>query len=432
MTEYWVSQARHWCEYCKIYINGSKPSIAYHENGRKHKEAVEFFLREMRKRGRERRAEQHELNAELAKIERSAKAAFEQQDGGGGARLGTAAAPAAGDRATRLAELEHTIHAAKLLQRGDASRALPPGWRMRSNPDGKVYYVNESTGEVTWEKPASEALTSQAAGATSGDHEAACDTNACIASSCASSDTPLLEGWQRGYNESGVPYFYNVSLGVTQWEMPTLEGAGSKGTEGGEAKRADKTASDAKDAQAESEAESNAEVVQARGVDVRGSGTETSAADSELERPASDPALADEPAALEELVAAAEEQSTLEAANPEDGGPNIQTSADVEGQIDTATGFGSWTVVEPPTEGSSSTRQPRQKKPRFARGDEDEEEAQEVFDTLKAHYPVPEELLAATEAAKSAEAARRAAAPVEVVQFNKRRNKGSFRKKIGL
>ena len=35
MTEYWVSQARHWCEYCKIYINGSKSSIAFHEQGRK-------------------------------------------------------------------------------------------------------------------------------------------------------------------------------------------------------------------------------------------------------------------------------------------------------------------------------------------------------------------------------------------------------------
>ena len=44
MTEYWVSQARHWCEYCKIFINGSKPSIAFHENGRKHKEIVELLI----------------------------------------------------------------------------------------------------------------------------------------------------------------------------------------------------------------------------------------------------------------------------------------------------------------------------------------------------------------------------------------------------
>ena len=57
MTEYWVSQARHWCEYCKIYINGSKSSIAFHEQGRKHKEIVELFLKDMRKRNRERKIE---------------------------------------------------------------------------------------------------------------------------------------------------------------------------------------------------------------------------------------------------------------------------------------------------------------------------------------------------------------------------------------
>ena len=72
MTEYWVSQARHWCEYCKIYINGSKSSIAFHEQGRKHKEIVELFLKDMRKRNRERKIERQDLDRELAKIERDA------------------------------------------------------------------------------------------------------------------------------------------------------------------------------------------------------------------------------------------------------------------------------------------------------------------------------------------------------------------------
>ncbi len=65
-----MSQARHWCEYCKIFINGSKPSIQFHENGRKHKEIVELFMKDMRKRGRDRQAEEKELNRELEKIER--------------------------------------------------------------------------------------------------------------------------------------------------------------------------------------------------------------------------------------------------------------------------------------------------------------------------------------------------------------------------
>ena len=55
MTEYWVSQAKHWCEYCRIYIGGSKQSIAFHEAGKKHKEIVELSLNDMRMRGREKR-----------------------------------------------------------------------------------------------------------------------------------------------------------------------------------------------------------------------------------------------------------------------------------------------------------------------------------------------------------------------------------------
>ena len=83
MTEYWVSQARHWCEYCKIYINGSKSSIAFHEQGRKHKEIVELFLKDMRKRNRERKIERQDLDRELAKIERDAAKAYQQQDNAG-------------------------------------------------------------------------------------------------------------------------------------------------------------------------------------------------------------------------------------------------------------------------------------------------------------------------------------------------------------
>ena len=30
---------------------------------------------------------------------------------------------------------------------------LPPNWRLATDEDGKVYYFNELTDEVKWEKP---------------------------------------------------------------------------------------------------------------------------------------------------------------------------------------------------------------------------------------------------------------------------------------
>ncbi|CAJ0762325.1 17750_t:CDS:2, partial [Entrophospora sp. SA101] len=44
-SEYWISQKKHWCQYCKIYITDNKPSRNMHENGKKHKDNVEKFLR---------------------------------------------------------------------------------------------------------------------------------------------------------------------------------------------------------------------------------------------------------------------------------------------------------------------------------------------------------------------------------------------------
>ncbi|CAI7771548.1 unnamed protein product [Closterium sp. NIES-53] len=40
MTEYWVSQGQHWCEYCRIFLANNAASIRMHEGGTKHKEAV--------------------------------------------------------------------------------------------------------------------------------------------------------------------------------------------------------------------------------------------------------------------------------------------------------------------------------------------------------------------------------------------------------
>ena len=95
MTEYWVSQAKHWCEYCRIFIGGSKQSIAFHENGKKHKEIVAMSLKDMRKRGRERRMEKDDMDKEMAKIERAAMKDFVAQDlAGFGHRRSPAAATA--------------------------------------------------------------------------------------------------------------------------------------------------------------------------------------------------------------------------------------------------------------------------------------------------------------------------------------------------
>lgn len=53
MTEYWVSQPKHWCEYCRCWIQNNPGSILHHEQGTRHKEQVELKLAQIRKSERE-------------------------------------------------------------------------------------------------------------------------------------------------------------------------------------------------------------------------------------------------------------------------------------------------------------------------------------------------------------------------------------------
>jgi hypothetical protein len=36
MTEFWVSNAKHYCKHCKVWMQGDKVSIKNHEVGKRH------------------------------------------------------------------------------------------------------------------------------------------------------------------------------------------------------------------------------------------------------------------------------------------------------------------------------------------------------------------------------------------------------------
>uniref|UniRef100_A0A061QZT2 WW domain-binding protein 4 n=1 Tax=Tetraselmis sp. GSL018 TaxID=582737 RepID=A0A061QZT2_9CHLO len=78
MTEFWVSQKRHWCEYCKVWLNDTISARSTHENGVKHQENVARKLREMRQKGDAEKKEQELLKQSWSSIEAKAKAQYEK------------------------------------------------------------------------------------------------------------------------------------------------------------------------------------------------------------------------------------------------------------------------------------------------------------------------------------------------------------------
>ncbi|KAI9590988.1 hypothetical protein BDF19DRAFT_456808, partial [Syncephalis fuscata] len=75
-SEYWKSQGRYFCNYCKIYVAENAISRKHHEDGRKHKGNVERFLRDVHTRTRKEKEDAEYMAREMAKIDQAAHAKY--------------------------------------------------------------------------------------------------------------------------------------------------------------------------------------------------------------------------------------------------------------------------------------------------------------------------------------------------------------------
>ena len=75
MGEYWVSQAKHYCKFCSVWVSDNKMSIQLHETGAKHREKVELFHKTRREEKLHGKHSERELKQQMEEIERAAKEA---------------------------------------------------------------------------------------------------------------------------------------------------------------------------------------------------------------------------------------------------------------------------------------------------------------------------------------------------------------------
>lgn len=78
MSEYWKSQPRKFCDFCKCWITDNKPSIEFHEKGKRHKEAVQQRIDAVRKKGVEDEKKKQKESDYMARMERAAMEAFKK------------------------------------------------------------------------------------------------------------------------------------------------------------------------------------------------------------------------------------------------------------------------------------------------------------------------------------------------------------------
>jgi len=84
---------------------------------------------------------------------------------------------------------------------------LLPNWRQHVPSDGKIYYVNVKTKEVTYTKPVDD-------GFSYGDTDEAPPPPV--------EDIPLPPSWKEAFAPDGRTYYFNTSTKQTTWSRPTL------------------------------------------------------------------------------------------------------------------------------------------------------------------------------------------------------------------
>ncbi|TKR80815.1 hypothetical protein L596_014821 [Steinernema carpocapsae] len=167
MSEYWVSNAKKFCEICKVWMADNTITVQRHETGEKHKAMLAQKLRNIGQERREREAADLNLQATLAQMEQAAVASMK------GLPSKKAPGPPESTRkkyfsVKKASSVEETARQIEerdkqrkeLLKRSQKSEFWKDDeqeeicWvQSEAQEDGNMYYWNIFTAETQWETP---------------------------------------------------------------------------------------------------------------------------------------------------------------------------------------------------------------------------------------------------------------------------------------
>ncbi|KAK1342101.1 hypothetical protein QTO34_016854 [Cnephaeus nilssonii] len=190
-ADYWKSQPKKFCDYCKCWIADNRPSVEFHERGKNHKENVAKRISEIKQKSLDKAKEEEKASKEFAAMEEAALKAYQEDL----KRLGLESA-VTNQWICRVVRSTGPIPGIpqgrkKKKKKKDPSKGR---WVEGITSEGYHYYYDLITGATQWEKPEGfQGNLKKTAG---------------------------KAVWVEGLSEDGYTYYYNTETGESRWEKP--------------------------------------------------------------------------------------------------------------------------------------------------------------------------------------------------------------------